>query len=193
MPNSRLPRWLKRLSLVLTGGCLAAAAVLLGTLLIATSCSESPTAPGGDPLAGESPDGAGVQGGGFSVSGALNWTVSKVVTPNGGVMLLDGLRVMSVFPSGALPAATTITATMQLNAPAGQATRIDFDFQPSMSFGKPVQLVLAGNYLAGTGPYVLWYLNPATETWEKLAEQMPTGNLAVVFLLDHYSQYGVSR
>lgn len=195
MPNSRVPRWLKRLSLLISGGCLAAAAVLLGTLLIATSCSESPTAPGGDPLVGEDPGGADIEGGGWTASagGTRDWTVSKTVTPLGGVMLLDGLRLMSVYPNGALPTTTTITVAMRLNAPAGQATRIDFDFQPSMSFGKPVQLVLAGNYLAGTGPYVLWYLNPATGAWEKLAEQTPTGGLAVVFLLDHYSQYGVSR
>ena len=193
MTNSRVPRWLKHLSLVISGGCLAAGAVLLGTLLIATSCSESPTAPGGDPLAGENPDGADIQGGVWSAAGTLEWTVSKVMTPLGGVMLLDGLRVMSVFPSGALAAATPITAAMRLNAPAGQATRIDFDFQPSMSFGKPVRLVLAGDYLAGSGPYVLWYLNPDTGAWEKLAEKMPAGNLAVTFTLDHYSQYGVSR
>jgi hypothetical protein len=109
-------------------------------------------------------------------------------------MLLDGPSLLCSFPLGALLEPRTITATMRLNGPRGEATRVEMDFQPSMNFLNPVLLVMNPSYLAGNGQRcTLWYFDPDLERWVKKAEQPVILNLPVVFLVDHFSGYAISR
>jgi hypothetical protein len=167
-------------------------ALLLATLLLATSCSDlstSPTGNAGDelaPLAAAPLPQAQVDG--------PEWTVVKTLSFKGGDMLLDGSSLLCNFPLGALLLPRTITAQMRLNGPRGEATRIEMDFQPSMTFRTPVLLIMSPTYLAGnSNRCTLWYFDPDLEKWVKKAEQPILLNLPVVFLVDHFSGYAISR
>jgi len=126
---------------------------------------------------------------------SLEWTVVKSMTNDGGYMALDGVDVVCSFPQGALPVdATTITAQMKLNAPRGQATRIEFDFQPSMEFEKPVKLIVSNNYLAGTNRrYTLWFFDPEDGRWEEEDHEDVVPGQPIIFDIFHYSGYALSR
>jgi len=110
-------------------------------------------------------------------------------------MELDGQRLVCNFSRNALPVnQATITATMKLNAPQGQATRIDLDFQPSMTFEKPVTLTIEGTYLAGTGnTYTLWYFDPILRKWMRQATNVFSPSSPTTFNLYHYSAYALTR
>ena len=110
-------------------------------------------------------------------------------------MNLDGEQVQCSFPSGALPLPTVlITANMKLNAPRGEATRLDIDFQPSMLFTQPVTLKVDSSYLAGSGnKYTLWYFDPLQKRWLKELEQTYTAGLPVLFQITHDSAYAITR
>ena len=128
-------------------------------------------------------------------SSGLEWTVVQPMTKAGGYIALDGVDVVCSFPQGALPVdATTITARMKLNAPRGQATRIEFDFQPSMEFEKSIKLILSNNYLAGTSSrYTLWFFDPEDGQWEREDHEDVVPGLPIIFDILHYSSYAVSR
>jgi hypothetical protein len=157
MRHETLSAALSRLNRALSQRSVLSLVALLGTLFSA-NCSDVPTSP---ELGGAGSD-LQVTGVKISATGP-SWTVEQTVTNDGGLMPLDGLQVVSSFPPGSLPVnSATITARMKLNAPRGLANRIEFDFQPSMTFQMPVELRLANNYLAGTSPKILWLYNPAT-------------------------------
>jgi len=128
-------------------------------------------------------------------SSSLEWTVVKPMTNEGGYIALDGADVVCSFPQGALPVdATTITVQMRLNAPRGQATRIEFDFQPSMEFEKSVKLILSSNYLAGTNRrYTLWFFDPQDRQWQQEDHEDVVPGQPIIFDIFHYSSYAVSR
>ena len=164
---------------------------LLGALLSA-NCGDLPTSP--SDFAGSSSD-LNTTAVKPKPSSGLEWTVVQPMTNDGGYIALDGVDVVCSFPQGALPVdATTITARMKLNAPRGQATRIEFDFQPSMEFVKPVKLILVNNYLAGTSrKYTLWFYDPEDRRWEREDEEEIKDGQPIVFDIFHYSGYAVSR
>ncbi len=196
MNQPRLLGWLKRHPL-LSGGCLTFAAFLTGLLLLTSSCSDLPTQPTSE-LAADGSEGAkgGAElGRGVSSAGdALTWTVVQTINKGGGMMKLDGTELKCTFPAGALSRTTRFTATMRLDAPRGEATRVDIEFQPSVSFQAPIKLKVAKDYLAGNNPhYVLWYFDPTLGAWVKSA-QLPEGDASTDgFDLDHFSQYAVTR
>jgi hypothetical protein len=103
-------------------------------------------------------------------------------------MQLDGQRVLCTFDPGALPVNNVmVTAQMKLNGPQGGATRLDIDFQPSMTFKKSVKLKIDATYLAGSGSkYVLWYFDPALRTWTRQAEKTISSTGLTSFELSHY-------
>lgn len=125
----------------------------------------------------------------------LEWTVVQPITNDGGYMALDGADVVCSFPMGALPVdATTITARMTLNAPRSKASRIEFDFQPSMEFETPIKLIVSNNYLTGTdSTYLLWCYDPEDGEWEKVDHQDVVPGQPIIFDILHYSGYAVSR
>jgi hypothetical protein len=189
MRHETLSAALNRLNRALSKRSVLSLVALLGTLFSA-NCSDVPTSP---ELSGPGSDLQSLAAK-PSLTGP-SWTVEQTMTNQGGLMPLDGLQVVSSFPAGALPVeSTTIIARMKLNAPKGRANRIEFDFQPSMTFQSPVELRLVNTYLAGTSPkYILWYYNPATSSWEKQDEQSVSEGYPIVFKLSHYSGYSVSR
>ena len=164
---------------------------LLGALFSA-NCGDQPTSPSN--VAGSFSDlhATAVKP---KASSGLEWTVVKPMTIDGGYIALDGGDVVCLFPQGALPGdQTTITARMKLNAPRGQATRIEFDFQPSMEFEKPIDLVISNNYLAGTNRrYTLWFFDPEQGRWEEEDHEDVVSGQPIVFDIFHYSSYAVSR
>jgi hypothetical protein len=110
-------------------------------------------------------------------------------------MKLDGEQVVCSFAPGALTLTQVlVTARMELNGPRGSATRLDIDFQPSLFFKKSVTLKVDSGYLAGTGnKYTLWYFDPVAKTWLRQAESTFTGGLPVLFNLEHFSAYAITR
>jgi hypothetical protein len=177
-----LPRWL-RPAAALAGGCLA-----FGLLLfLLTSCSELPTRPGSEAAIPTDDLSTAASG------GSHKWRVEQVVGGQGGTIQLD-TNLDLVFPPGALAGEVLVSAEMKLNDKKGSATKLSFEFEPSMSFQAPVTLEIGSDYLAGTGTtYVLTYFNPDTRTWEEV-DQQPIGfGASVTFLLDHFSQYSVTR
>jgi hypothetical protein len=182
---------LKRLGDALSKRSVLSAIALLGTLFTA-NCSDLPTSP---TSALDLNNDLNAMGGQKVCSSGPEWTVVQPMTNLGGVMLLDGWDVTQTFPSGSLSNdATTITANMKLNAPRGQATRIEFNFSPAQTFVKPVDLSISPSYLAGSNPKLtLWYYDPLQGQWVKQAEQGISGNQPVVFQIYHYSGYAVSR
>ena len=190
MRHESLSAALSRLNRALSKRSVLSLVALLGTLFSA-NCSDVPTSP-------ELGGGSDLQSMAVALkpsSSGPEWSVEQTVTSDGGLMPLDGLQVVSNFPPGALPVeSATIIARMKLNAPRGLANRIEFDFQPSMTFQTPVELRLVNTYLAGSSPkYILWYYNPGTSSWEKQAEQWVSGSYPIVFKISHYSGYAVSR
>jgi hypothetical protein len=185
-PSLRIRNWVSNL----TGRGFGAIAFLLATLLLGTSCSDLSTSPMPSPGDDMAP---------LAVMPALSedgpeWTVVKTLTVKGGDMLLDGPSLLCTFPLGALLQPRTIIATLSLNGPRGQATRVEMDFQPSMNFRFPVLLVMSPSYLAGNAQRcTLWYFDPALQKWVKKAEQPILLNLPVIFLVDHFSGYAISR
>jgi hypothetical protein len=181
----------KRCSAALAKRGALSAVVLLGALFSA-NCGEQPTSPSEFGGLSSDPNVAAMKP---HVSAGPEWTVVQPMTVSGGYMALDGTDVLCSFPQGALPVdATTITARMKLNAQRGSATRIEFDFQPSMEFVKPVKLVIASNYLAGTNnKYTLWFFDPEKNRWEREDEEAIVLGRPVVFDIFHYSGYAVSR
>ena len=117
------------------------------------------------------------------------------MTDAGGLMALDGTDLVCRFPADALPVeSTTITVQLKLNAARGQATRVEMDFQPSMTFEEPVELIVANNYLAGTNrKYTLWFFDPQDRRWEKQDEEEIVQGSPIIFEIFHYSGYAVSR
>ncbi len=188
-PSLPIQRWAATLTRrhALVG---SVAFLLLATLLLGTSCSDLSTSPTPEPGPDLVPL-AAVPG--LSEEGP-QWTVVKTLNIKGGDMLLDGLDLLCSFPLGALLQPRTITATMSLNGPRGEATRIEMDFQPSMNFRTPVLLIMSPSYLAGNAPRcILWYFDPALNRWVKKAEHPILLNLPVIFLVDHFSGYAISR
>lgn len=181
---------LSRLNAAFSKRSVLTVVALLGTLFSA-NCSDMPTSP---ELAVPGSDLQGLVAQKPCASGP-EWTVQQTITDDGGIMLLDGSQVVCNFPPDALPfSSALITARMKLNAPRGQANRIEFDFQPSMQFEKPVKLELDSGYLAGSSrKYTLWFYNPGTCQWEKQDERTINEGTPVVFKLFHYSGYAVSR
>jgi hypothetical protein len=190
MRNQSLAAALSRLNRALSKRSVLSLVAVLGTLFSA-NCSDVPTSPELGGAGGPEMQAAALKP---SLSGP-EWTVQQTVTSGGGTILLDGQQVTTTFPPGSLPVeSTVVTAQMKLNAPKGQATRIDFDFQPSMTFQKPVQLQLQNDYLAGASrKYVLWYYNPEMQRWEKQDEQYVVEGSPINFKIYHYSGYSVSR
>jgi hypothetical protein len=181
---------LKRCQAALAKRSVLSVVALLGALFSA-NCTDLPTSP--SEFAGPTSDlnTAALR---LGLSGP-QWTVVQPMTNAGGVMALDGTDVVCRFPQGALPVdSTNITANMKLNASRGQATRIEFDFQPSMEFVKPVKLILVNNYLAGTSrKYTLWFYDPEDRRWEREDEEEIKDGQPIVFDIFHYSGYAVSR
>ena len=193
MKNRSLPGWLRHPLGALVGTGLVLAAAVLGSLLVVSGCSDLPTQ-----VAGEAPGASNGPGGQIATSpwgssDGTDWTTSQSISARGGLMKLDkGLEIK--FNPGSLDKDTTITGHMRLNAPKGQATRLDCEFLPSMTFAVPAELRLDKDYLAGAGAtYTLWYWNPATSAWDKVGEQPIGTESNVTFQLDHFWQYAVSR
>lgn len=192
MPQQAPPTWVKDLVSTLLNKKAIAPFALLGALLVAPGCSDMPTSPLESPAGNLSANHFDLQ---IGKTTGPEWTVSQEIHKRGGTMELDGQQLVCTFPSGALPEnRTTITAQMRLNGPRGEATRIDIDFQPSMTFRKSISLKVDSGYLAGTGnKYVLWYFNSATRTWVKQSETSFTAAQPATFSLDHYSAYALTR
>jgi hypothetical protein len=182
---------LKRCQTALAKRSVLSVVALLGALF-STNCGELPTSP--SDFAGSSSD-LNVTALKPKPSSGLEWTVVKPMTNGGGYIALDGVDVVCSFPQGALPVdATTITARMKLNAPRGQATRIEFDFQPSMEFEKPIKLIVSNNYLAGANPrYTLWFFDPEDGQWEREDHEDVVPGQPIIFDILHYSGYALSR
>jgi len=190
MRHETLSAALSRLNRAFSKRSVLSLVALLGTLFSA-NCSDVPTS-------AELGGGSDLQSMAVALkpsSSGPSWTVEQTVTSDGGLMPLDGLQVVSNFPPGALPVSeTVITARMKLNAPKGQANRIEFDFQPSMTFQKPVELQLVNDYLAGASrKYILWFYDPEALRWVKQDEQFVVEGQPIVFKLSHYSGYSISR
>jgi hypothetical protein len=188
-PSSPL-RWVKRSIPALWSLALAPCALLLA-LLFVPGCSDTPMSPG-QPV--ESMDDSSLQALG-QAAGGPQWTVIKLILSRGGLMKLDGERVTCSFAPGALPLSQVlIIANMKLNGARGEATRLDVDFQPSLLFNRPVTLKVDSDYLAGTGnKYILWYFDPAQETWLIEGESTILGGLPALFNLKHFSAYAITR
>ncbi|HWN81352.1 MAG TPA: hypothetical protein VNM87_04595, partial [Candidatus Udaeobacter sp.] len=186
MRHEPLAAALSRLNRALSKRSVLSLVALFGTLFSA-NCSDVPTSP---ELGGPSSDLHALAAQKPSMTGP-EWTVEQGMTDSGGTIALDGMQVSCSFPPGALTStgsSVLITARMKLNAPKGQANRIDFDFQPSMTFEKPVLLQLQNNYLAGVSrKYVLWFYNPDNQRWEKQDEQCIQEGQPITFKIFHYS------
>lgn len=183
MTTRPLPPWLRPAAALAGGGFVVA---LL--LLLLASCSELPTAPGSEAaIPGDDPSTAGSGG------SCTKWKVEQAVGDQGGTIQLD-TDLDLVFPPGALAGEVLVSAEVKLSDKKGSATKVTFDFKPSMTFQAPVSLEIGTSYLAGNGPtYVLSYFNPDTRTWEQLDEKPIGAAGSVVFALDHFSQYSVTR
>ena len=173
------------------GSCFAYVFALIGAVLVIGGCSDVPTAPG---------LGSDGLGGGSSIEilktvrPGPEWIVQQLVDRHRTVMLLDGEDVKLTFQSKAVTQTTMIVARMSFNDVRERATRLNFDLQPSMSFSRRVELSVSSNYLAGKGgAYKLWCINPATGSLHKADEKPITPGQDVVFTLDHFSAYAVSR
>jgi len=188
MRHQSLAAALSRLNQALSKRSVLGLVALLGTLFSA-NCGDVPTSP---ELGGA---GSEIQAVALKPSASgPEWTVEQLMTANGGMIALDGTQVVTSFPAGALLNDTVISARMKLNAPKGQANRIEFDFQPSMTFQKPVLLQLENDYLSGTSrKYILWFFNPSNQRWEKQDEQFIVEGSPISFKIYHYSGYSVSR
>ena len=127
MSTRPLPHWL-RPAAALAGGGVAVALLLL----FLTSCSELPTAPG-DPAAAAGADPSTAA----SSEGPSEWKVEQVVGGQGGTIQLD-TDLALVFPPGALAGEVLVSAEVKLNHKKGSATKVKFDFNPSMTFQAPV-------------------------------------------------------
>jgi hypothetical protein len=179
------------------GRCIAFVFALIGTALAIGGCSDTPTAPGL-----EVSDDFGVsenQGGGTSIARNMHetrpgWTVQQEIGKHREIMFLDGKELKLTFPTKALNQDTMLFAHMRLDAERGSATRVDFDFQPPMSFAKPVELSISSTYLSGDSfTYKLWSIDPVLGGVQKLAEKRIIPGQNVVFTLDHFSTYAISR
>jgi hypothetical protein len=173
-----------------------AAGALFGAVLLAPGCSDMPTDPSGQSQLSQE-NGLGTSSLDL-ISGKTTgpeWSVTEVMYRHGGVIELDGPRLVCNFSRNALPVnQATITARMKLNAPQGQATRIDIDFPPSMTFEKPVTLTIEGTYLAGRGnTYTLWYFDPIARKWLQQATNVFSPSSPTTFNLYHYSAYALTR
>jgi hypothetical protein len=185
--------WLEGLHRAATRQRLLVVLGLFAGLLFSTSCSEMPTSPGGDFDLG---NGLGTNAVKPPLASNPQWTVQQLIPASGGTMLLDGGKVICVFPSGSLPdnEAVTITAKMKLNGARGSATRIEFDFQPAMEFEEPILLKLHPDYLAGTSNKLfLWFFDPELWRWVEQDHESINPDRMVTFKLFHYSGYAVSR
>jgi hypothetical protein len=196
MRDQAPPTWVKTLVRSLLSSKFVAAGALLGAVLLAPGCSDMPTDPSGQSQLSQE-NGLGTSSLAL-ISGKTEgpeWTVTQLMYRHGGSMELDGQRLVCNFSRNALPVnQATITATMKLNAPQGQATRIDLDFQPSMTFEKPVTLTIEGTYLAGTGnTYTLWYFDPILRKWMRQATNVFSPSSPTTFNLYHYSAYALTR
>lgn len=183
------------------GGVYRAVAVLLLGALFMVGCSDqvplTPDLETGRPQTDAvGPQSATPRSGspeaGAGSDSETEWTVERTIGVHGGTMQLDrGLRLQ--FPPGALAERTRITAHMMLDGERGEATRIEFEFLPSMTFERPVTLAMGPRYLGGAGDLNLWLFDPVTGTWV-MAERRPDGGRGVVtFELHSFSQYAVSR
>lgn len=192
MRHSSPLRWVKSNIPALWSLALAPCALLLA-LLFVPGCSDTPMSPAQpeESIDSNSQDLFSQASG----AGGLQWTVIKLILRRGGSMNLDGERVTCSFTPGALPLPQVlIIANMKLNAPRGQATRLDVDFQPSLLFNNPVTLKVDSDYLQGTGnKYTLWYFDPARNTWLIEGESTILGGLPVLFNLRHFSAYAITR
>ena len=177
-----------------------AAVLLLGALFMVGCSDQAPLTPDletGRPQT----DAVGTQSGaprpGAPEAGAgsdseVEWTVERMIGVHGGSMQLDrGLRLH--FPPGALAAPTLITAHMTLDGERGEATRIEFDFVPSMTFQRPVTLAMGPRYLGGAGDLNLWFFDPVAGTWVMAERRADGGRGVVSFELHSFSQYAISR
>ena len=194
MRNEAPPTWVKTLVRSLLSSKLIAASALLGAVLLAPGCSDMPTGPSQlaqqeDNLNTNSLDDV------FGKAVNVEWTVAKALTWRGGTIQLDGPQLVCTIPNKALPVnSTTITARMRLNGPRGTANRVDMDFQPSMTFKKPIKITVGPGYLAGTGnTLTLWYYDPLQRTWVKQSEKTFTGGASTTFYIGHYSAYALTR
>ena len=193
MAKQSPPAWVKKLVSTLTTGKFVAPSALLLALCF-TGCSDNmPTSPLESPS-----DNLGTSSlddliGKFGAS--TEWTVQQTMRKQGGTIELDGQRLLCTFDPGALPVnSALVTAKMKLNGPQGAATRLDIDFQPSMTFKKSVRLKLDATYLSGTSSkYVLWFFNPTSRTWVKQDERSIDSNGLTSFTLNHYSAYALTR
>ena len=185
-PLARLKSILPALSSLALAPC-----ALLFALLCVPGCSETPTSI-------EQPDETmditrlhDLVG----VADGPEWTVTKLILLRGAAMKLDGEQVTCTFGPGALPLPSVlVSAHMKLNGPRGSATRLDIDFQPSLLFKKPVSLKVDSGYLAGNGnTYTLWYFDPVQRAWQRQAQGTFTGALPVLFKLNHFSAYAITR
>jgi hypothetical protein len=177
-----------------------AAVLLLGALFVVGCSDQAPLNPDletGRPqtdavgtLSGAPRPGAPEAGAGSDSE--TEWTVERTIGVHGGTMQLDrGLRLH--FPPGALTERTRVTANMTLDGERGEATRIEFEFLPSITFRRPVTLAMGPRYLGGDGDLNLWLFDPVTGTWV-MAERRPGGGRGVVtFEVGSFSQYAVSR
>jgi hypothetical protein len=166
---------------------------------LASGCSDMSTAPTG--LEDDAAlTGTEELGGGLSIEREMDltpgpeWTVERVVGKHRAVMLLDGEDLTLTFAPKALSGRkVTVVARMELNDERGKATRVDLNLQPSMTFSKPVKLSISSSYLAGTSStYKLWRYSPELGRPEKVEKSITPGQ-AVVFELDHFSSYALSR
>ena len=193
MANQSPPAWVKKLVSTLMNGKFAAPSALLLALCFSGCSDNMPTSPLESPS-----DNLGTSSlpeliGKFGAT--TEWSVSQTMRKVGGTIELDGQRVVCTFAPGALPVNTVlVTARMKLNGPQGAATRLDLDFQPSMTFKKSVKLQIDATYLAGSGSkYVLWYFDPALRTWTRQAEKSISSTGLTSFELGHYSAYALTR
>lgn len=193
MMKRSLAGWLRHPLGALLGGTLLLGIAVLGSLLFVSGCSDLPTDVASEPPGDSNGPGGQIATSPWGSTAGEDWTSTQSVTARGGLMKLDkGLEIK--FNPGSLDKDTTIVGHMRLNAPRGQATRLDCEFLPSMTFAVPAELRVDKDYLAGSGStYTLWYWNPTSGAWEKVSEQ-PIGTASnVSFNLDHFSQYAVSR
>jgi hypothetical protein len=193
MAKQTPPTWVKKVLSTITSGKFVASCAGLLLAIGFAGCSDmgsSPTMPSlNDNLGTSSID---------LISGKTKgpeWTVQEMMYRHGGTIYLDGGQLYCTFSREALPVnQALITASMKLNAPRGQATRLDIDFQPSMTFEKSVTITIDATYLSGTGnTYTLWYFDPILHKWLKQATNVFTPSQPTTFNLYHYSAYALTR
>ena len=193
MAKQSPPAWVKKLVSTLNGGKFIASSALLLAFCFAGCADNMPTSPLESPSGNLNTNSLPDLIGKFGAS--TEWTVQQTMRKQGGTMELDGQRLQCTFEAGALPVnSALITAQMKLNGPQGSATRLDLDFQPSMTFKKDVLLKIDATYLSGTSSkYVLWYFDPAVRKWVKQDERNIESTGLTTFKLNHYSAYALTR